>query len=530
MGHQKSNARRQFLRHATALLAGGGASAVFPQMSMIRAASAQQTGDYKALVCLELNGGADNFNLLAPRDSQSSGSHFDNYRQARGGVFQLVANEGGRALAFEDLMPITGRADPSNNVTVGDYGVHPECLDRPFTNDDGLSGDGLGIASLYENADLAFVANVGPLVTPITKTEFEQGIVPRPPAIGGHDRQRRLWRNGRTDLRWNQGWGGMIAAQLAGVPNGVIPLSPSISLAGNNLFGTARYLADGRPLQPYVMTAGGAEKLGVSIPQRTAVEEILALTYPELILSEAQKTVSNARMINDQLNTALRTDSAVISTPYQTSSGFDPVNGRYPAARIQLPSEDSGLDPNPLLDQFRQVAQMIKLSRDQASGIDASRQVYYLSLPGYDTHSRQMVKPQPDLTAMLSQALGYFSQAMKDIGAENDVTTFTISEFGRTLSPNLGGTDHAWGSHHLIMGGAVRGGKIYGQYPDAILNADSNANQDWSFARGEYIPTTSVDQMGATLGKWMGLGANELAAVFPNLGNFVPDLGFMESA
>ncbi len=172
------------------------------------------------------------------------------------------------------------------------------------------------------------------------------------------------------------------------------------------------------------------------------------------------------------------------------------------------------------------VARMIKLSRDPSAGVNQSRQIYYVRLTGFDTHADQMLE-QPLLFAALSQALGWFWQALGEINAQNEVATFTMSEFGRTLSSNGDGSDHGWGGAQVVLGGEVLGQRIYGRYPMMALNANDDVNQDWSFARGQYIPTTATEQMAATLGRWLGLPTGELAAVFPNLGNFSGPLDFL---
>ncbi|MEP6882396.1 MAG: DUF1501 domain-containing protein, partial [Dokdonella sp.] len=180
-----------------------------------------------------------------------------------------------------------------------------------------------------------------------------------------------------------------------------------------------------------------------------------------------------------------------------------------------------------LANQLKMVARMIKLSRDTSFDIQHSRQIYYVRIGGFDMHDNLMstgTNGHANLLARVSQALGAFWASLGEIGAQSQVTTFTMSEFARTLSTNGNGSDHAWGSVNMIMGGAVQGGKLYGGFPDQTLNGPV------SLSRGQFVPSTSVDQMAATLARWMGVTSNsDLNTIFPNLANFTSNnLGFMQ--
>jgi uncharacterized protein (DUF1501 family) len=236
-----------------------------------------------------------------------------------------------------------------------------------------------------------------------------------------------------------------------------------------------------------------------------------------------------ARAIDAELN--LRTSLRPASDPL---FGTPPTTGTYsqnndPKLRYVNPITGA-TGANGLAQQFQVVARMIDAALQGGTG--ASRQVFFVSLGGFDTHDNQNTA-QPDLMARIDQALGYFDTALGNLGARDKVTTFTASDFGRTFTSNGDGTDHGWGSHHLVMGGAVKGGDLYGAFPTLGLKNANNSGFDSSpdqLGNGVLLPTTSVDQLGATLGRWFGVADTELAAIFPNLANWdvsKRNLGFM---
>ncbi len=239
-------------------------------------------------------------------------------------------------------------------------------------------------------------------------------------------------------------------------------------------------------------------------------------------------TNHQASVVEQLVSSALNSAAGRLHTPYDYigPQAPSPDSNFYPDANLQVLGEDY---PNRLLDQLRMVARMIKLSRDPNAGVNQSRQIYYVRLGGFDTHADQM-QLHPLLLAQVSQALGWFWQALGEINAQDQVATFTMSEFGRTLSSNGDGSDHAWGGVQAVLGGDVLGHRIYGRFPMMALNANDDVNQDWSFARGQYIPTTATEQMAATLGRWLGLPMTELAAMCPNLSNFSGPLDFLPMA
>ena len=484
---------------------------------------------YKALVCIELNGGNDSYNMLMPRDSMNSGSLYDTYLQSRGG---LVTSGIGFAYPFDDMLPIT--APSGLNQSAGQYGLNPAFFDQ--SSQAGMP-DTPGIQTLFNQQKLSFIANVGTLVEPISKTEYENDLKPKPPLVGSHFQQQEQWATGRMEAEFPLGWGGALTAQLipAGSDNTVLP--PQVSLSGNNLFQTGGSISTGLT-NPYTMNTGRAEPLfgyfgNAGEVRRNALNELLANTSDNKFINSYSQVLSNAGNRAEVINTVISQGSGStasgdgwgrINTPYQSSGNFDPVNNSYPSPQFTL---DGDVHNNDLLARVRMIARLIKASRVDAAGINAGRQVFYVSLPGFDTHDGQRTQ-HPILMGRLSQAIGYFIQAMEEIGAQDEVTLFTTSEFARTLTPNGDGTDHAWGGVQLVAGGAVNGGRVFGKYPKLEIDADDDGDQNWSFSRGQQIPTTSVDQMMATLAKWMGLGDSDIDDIFPNLNNFSDrDLGFM---
>jgi len=536
MKHSQRRTRRDFLKKLAVGCAAGSAASTIPQLKILNqalAAERGQFGDYKAIVCLELNGGCDSFSMLAPRDSVSPGSHYDTYLNSRGGLY---SSGPGVAYDFNELLPITSVAGgPSGPVqTGGDYGLNPEFVDRPHNNGPIPTP---GLQSLYNQGDLAFLANVGSLVEPITKNEFINKLKQIPGGIGSHSDQRKIWDTaGPIDSSF--GWGGNLIGQIldGGSDNAIFP--PCISTSGNTLFQIGEVPGSTIPIIPYRINSGGATPLqffGGNNPKTLALNDLFAEEYFSLFSEEYKSTFNRARGFADVFNSLLNQGAGStspgdgwgrINTPYQTNGLLDPVNNRYPAAQVTV---DGVNYDNRVFNQLQMAARLIKISRNPDAGVNASRQVYFVRLPDFDTHSNQMQRDRFfRLMASVSQAVGYFSQAMQEIGAQDEVTLFTSSEFGRTLSPNGTGTDHGWGGVHFAMGGAVNGGRIYGRYPRLEINADDDINMDWSFDRGRYIPTTSVDQMMATLANWMGASNAQQQIIFPNLSNFNDsNLGFL---
>lgn len=516
--------RRRFLRQTSAALCAGAGAALMPGLGLIGQALAATRGGlpgYKALVCVYLAGGNDSYNLLVPRDSTTPGSRYSTYRDSRGGVHNAVSNPFGLALDFNALLDLG--TPPGHSFA---FGLHPQAADYVVTRN-GQNYHHPGLATLFAQQKLAFAANIGPLVQPTSMTAFAGGA-PVPPQLYSHSDQELQWHLGTTSAGTQHGWGGRAMDLID--PGGLPILSPCISVAGN-----ARFQVGGSVF-PYQMSAStGVTQLtnfsggfNFGDQRRAALDELLAQSSPHLLTQEYRAVLGRSRELAATLAAALASEAGRITTAYDYVGGTapNPPANFYPNANVRVLGNDY---PNALLDQLRMVARMMKISRDPFAGVDQSRQIYYVRLDGFDTHGDQMAQ-HPLLLARLTQALGWFWQALGEIGAQNDVAVFTMSDFGRTLSSNGNGTDHAWGGVQFVLGGAVQGGQIYGRYPMLVANANDDANQDWSFGRGQYIPTSASDQMAATLARWLGVGSGDLAAVFPNLANFSGPLGFLPAS
>ncbi len=508
MKYEQQKSRRDFIKAVTGTLCAGGVSSFIPQLDLFGSALAAQAKGlpgYKALVCVYLAGGSDSFNMLMPHDSTIVGSKYDIYRNSRGGVYNAGSNAQGLAIDFANMRSI----DPIGQAA-GSFGLHPSCADYNWGANPNPGVPTPGLQTLFQQNRLAFVANMGSLVEPLNKTEYNNRTKLRPPQLYSHSDQELQWQLSYTDANTKQGWGGRA---LDSIGLAATPLPACISIAGSNRFQV------GNTVFPYQMNTGGASSISnysttsssnAQNARRAALDQLLAISgqpvFNEEYRSLLRRSLDLATLVNDKL-----ANFGVINQPYQISNG---------SAQLTLNGTNYS---NSLLDQLRVVARMIKASRDPASGLNQSRQIYYVRLGGFDTHDTQMANAgQPLLMARISQALGWFWQALNEINAHNDVVTFSMSEFGRTLKSNVNGSDHAWGGNQFVMGGPVIGKTIYGKYPTLAPNLDDNVNQNWSFGSGQFIPTTSVDQYASTLARWLGVDNAALNALFPNLDNFSP--------
>jgi len=451
--------RRDFLRMGCCGIAVG-AAASFSRLGVINA-YAQTQSDYKALVCVFLNGGNDANNLIVPADSAGYAA----YKQARAGL----------ALSQASLLQI-----------------QPTSASTPF----GLHAKLPELQQLFNQKHLAILANAGTLIGPVTKQQVQNGSAPLPDNLLSHlDQQLQMQ---SAQLSYGQlpqvGWG----ARVVQVPNikalnasAMVPAN--ISLDGENVF------VDGDTARPAIVPPGSVTALdGFNLTdpadqaRYNAMQQMLTFTSGLSLVQTANGTMQNAFA-----------DTKALSDAFAGATGIKTV---FP--------------PNSYLGaQLQQVASIIQVR--QALGL--GRQVFFVQVGGYDTHSDQL-NVHNSLYADLSQSLAAFYQATIELGIAPQVTTFTLSDFGRALQPDsTSGTDHAWGSHHMIMGGAVQGGDLYGTFPTLALGGPDDAT-----SQGRWIPTTSLDQYGATLASWFGVADADMASVFPNIGNFTNSkLAFM---
>lgn len=364
--------------------------------------------------------------------------------------------------------------------------IQPTNLDTPF----GLHPSLAAIHPLFATGQLALLANVGTLTQPTTKAQYAAGI--RPESLYSHSDQQGQWQTSIASGASRTGWGGRLADAIAPQAGGTFPVITST--AGVTLYVTG---ATSRPLA--IPATGG---LGLS-------------GYTGGAASNARLAALNALLEIDRGNTFVAAASDITQQAIRLSATVNPILTNASSAIAPLfASQNSSI-----AQQLLAVARMIEARAATA----AKRQIFFVSLGGFDTHNNQLATQQ-NLLGQLAPALKSFYDATVQLGVAPQVTTFTLSDFGRTFQPAAGGgTDHAWGNHQLIIGGTVKGGALYGKYPTLALAGPDDAERE-----GRWIPTTAVDQYGATLAKWFGATNADVAAVFPNLAQFpAGDLGFM---
>jgi uncharacterized protein (DUF1501 family) len=461
MNPPKALSRRAFVRRALALSSLGLASR-FDLINMVATANAQTSSatDYKALVCIFMFGGNDGNNTVIPLDTAGYAS-YSSVRTAASGI----------QLAQSSLLPI----QPVNLGTP--YGLHPALVE---------------LQTLFAKSKMAILANVGTLTQPTTQAQYNAGV--QPFSLYSHADQQAQWQSALSTAPSGTGWGGRLADQVAGFNAGTA-FPVVTSLDGTILF------TSGAATNPLSIPVSGTFALAgfgsgsVAANSRLAAVKALLNQPSGNAFVAAQNSIANqALSLSATVNPILTASSPLVDPTF------------------------SGLNSS-IADQLRQVAKMI--AARAATG--AGRQIFFVQLGSFDTHNDQLNRQQ-QLFADLSPALKAFHDATVALGAANQVTTFTLSDFGRTFQPaSGGGTDHAWGSHHFILGDAVKGGSIYGQYPKLILGGPNDAEKE-----GRWIPTVSVDQYGATLARWFGVAPAAMSLVFPNIGAFpTADLGFM---
>jgi uncharacterized protein (DUF1501 family) len=446
--------RRRFLK----ALAAGGALYAFgrtPGTVMAQTAGVGGFGDYKALVCVFLFGGNDSWSMVVPR----SDAEYNAYAQSRQNL----------AIAKDQLLPV--------NALNGDgvlYGLHPSMQ---------------GVASLFETARCAVVANVGPLIAPTTKTQYQQKSVPLPPQLFSHNDQQDQWHSLRGQATSKSGWAGRIADLVAGQLSSQ-QLALNVSLSGNTLFQA------GEVATPYIMGASGATTFtgmgsgATATARKTGFTNVVNATYGSVYERAYAEIQKRALKYADLVNGAL---------------------AAAPTLATAFPANST------LATQLQTVAKMIAV-RER---LGMSRQVFFVATGGFDTLDDQL-QDQPGLLGNVSASLAAFHAATVELGVAEKVTTFTQSDFGRTLTSNGDGSDHAWGGVQLVVGGGVKGRAIYGRYPVLAINGPEDVGG------GRFIPAVSSDQYAATLARWFGVADADLPKIAPSIGNFAErDLGFL---
>ena len=474
--------RRQFLGQCCAAVSATGFLSALAQLRLIGAVASPGNGpvatgaaasDYKALVCLFLQGGNDANNVLIPADA----SGYSDYASARGIL----------ALPQGTLLPIAPKTPDGRS-----YALHPSLgIDQNATT-------GGGVKSLFDSGQLAFFANVGTLCYPTTKAQYSANSVPLPTQLFAHSDQQIEWQSSVPDRPFTSGWGGRVA-DLVNAFNSNNQISMAISLNGQNSFQVGKTVAQ------FAVSPSGAVYLNSSDRAITpAITDLRTSALNDILRSPSASLFDTA--FHGVTANAI-TDSAFLSTI---------VTGNAPFATV-FPTTDLG-------QQLRMIARLIAA----APQLGLKRQIFFARVGGWDLHASQVAAgnaaagAHADLLADLSRCVKAFYDATVELGVVNQVTTFTASDFGRTYNTNGNGTDHGWGSHHFVFGGAVKGGDLYGTMPALELGGPDDTG------RGRWIPTTSVDEYSAPLATWFGVSRTDLPLVLPNLGRFAkPDLGFM---
>ncbi|NKB99994.1 MAG: DUF1501 domain-containing protein [Pseudomonadales bacterium] len=437
--------RRRFLGHAGIALAGSTQLSTFA-----RVAHAAPGGDYCAMVCILLAGGADSFNILTPYDDD----RYTEYATTRSDL----------ALPQEDLLPLSFVGGAG-----AEFAVHP-----------GMSE----VQSLFDSGDLAFLANIGPLAEPTSRAAYDAGTVELPLGLFSHSDQIAVWQTATAGSRVNTGFAGRVADILEPrIATG--PVSMNISMSGTSLFQT------GEQITGYVMDPGEGVRTvaGYGDGSETLVpiiDNLLAIDYGDPFRS----TYANG--LRDAIDSGAELSSALTGAP-PLSTAFSDTD---------------------FSTAMRQIANVISVR----GALGVERQTFFVTVGGWDHHD-EVLDNQARMLPGISQGLAEFHAALTELGVLDQVTTFSISDFGRTLTSNGRGSDHGWGGNQFVMGGGVNGGQIFGDYPSLALGTDLD------LGRGRFLPTMSTDELYGDLALWFGVAPEELSTVLPNIGRFYDTSG-----
>ncbi|TAG24991.1 MAG: DUF1501 domain-containing protein [Burkholderiales bacterium] len=511
----QEHSRRAFLKRAGQLAFTGAALPTAINLAALGEAAAFNAGnDYKALVCVFLYGGSDYANTLIPADAASYAA-YQTIRGTTGSTLQngialgrtpeMIGGVNVPGINSSLLTPAAG-GDPVSAIglTGLQYAMHPSMS---------------GLRTLFNSGQAAVLLNCGPLVMPLSKANYNSGnrtLFPVPPKLFSHNDQQSIWQSSSPEGS-TIGWGGNIG-DLALNSNGGSSLFTCISITGNAVF------LSGDNALSYQVGRNGAVKINaIGSPYSfnsvgTAINQLISPNGRTHLLEREYSTVTKR---------AVDAEGAITGA----IAAFPTTNAPFNA----FPTGNS------LSDQLRMVARLIA-SRDT---LKTKRQVFMVSIGGFDSHDN-LISDHTRNMDRVSSALKAFHDAMSTLGVADKVTAFTATDFGRTLSSNGDGSDHGWGSHQLIVGGAVNGGKFYGYAPPVSVGNTTDVKDQWHVGQGRLLPTTSVDQYAATLAKWFGVEAGDLTganSVLPFLNNFAGraltvngttltyanDLGFMKA-
>ena len=449
-----NTSRRAFLQRASALSIAGTAAPWALNLAAMGEAAAATATDYKALVCVFLYGGNDYANTLIPYDTANYNAY-----QAMRPPLAYAQSALAATLLTPSMVPL-GSALPSGRQ----FALAPELAP---------------LLPQFNAAKRGVMLNVGTLVGPTTKAQYTAASVPLPPKLFSHNDQQSVWQSSAPEGA-SSGWGGRIGDLYAG-GNG------NATFTCVNVSGNAVFLSGKTAVQYQVTSSGPVALAGVQSPLfgssncSAALKTLVTATRTDVFEGEYNRVMARSLDAGSQLTAALASAPA-LATVFPTG--------------------------NALGDQLKLVARMIS----NATAIGAKRQVFFVSLGGFDNHDG-LITIHPGLLTTIADAMSAFYKATVELGVANQVTAFTASDFGRTATGN-DGSDHGWGSMHFMLGGAVNGGRFYGTAPAVANNGPDDVGQ------GRLLPSTSVDQYAATLGKWFGISDSDLLTVLPNLVNW----------
>ena len=439
---------------------------------IVHALTPQAATDYRALVCVFLNGGNDGNNMFLDLNQ------YGPYSTARNGA-QLAIPQA----SFLPVSPVSG----------GSFGFHPNMPE---------------MQNLFNQGKAAVLCNNGPLVEPLTRTTYQNGTGKKPLQLFSHSDQVGEYSTAIANAVSQTGWGGRLADKTLGL-NGAATFPSNISIAGVNLY----------------LTGVDTRQLAVADSNTTLANVLQLNNAPGASASDisSRMTSFNELRTFDNNFKLIKAASDTRSSSIQTDAALSNVN---PVLTTPFPNPSTSISR-----QLLQVARLIKASTDPTAGINMKRQIFFCQIGGFDTHSAQL-NGQGTLLQQLSQAISAFYSATVELGLQDKVTLFTMSDFSRTLQPSgtgaaQVGSDHAWGNNQFIVGGSVQGHTLYGTYPNLTPGGPDDTDGG-SAPRGRWIPTTSIEQYAATLATWYGLSSADLAAVFPLISHFsTSNLGFL---
>jgi len=463
--HQHSNlTRRSLLKSSAAMALNRISIPMATSLGLMADAAAQSANDYKALVCIFLFGANDHYNTVIPYDIPTH----TNYYNIRKGT------------------PTPGTV--YDGIAIGRNSLSETALSTPLSGGRqmALNPEMSALKTLFENKRASILMNVGPLVVPTTRLQYDNKSVPLPPKLFSHNDQQAYWQSSFQTEGGANGWGGRAADLL--LSNNSKSTLTCISINGNALF------LSGQNAISYQMSSTGATTVNAikgkslfgSASCATALQTLM--TQPSSLPMASDYTTVTKR--------ALDTYDGIVAAIGATASAS--MNALFPSSAT-----------NSLSAQLKMVARMI----EQQTTFGMKRQVFMVGMGGFDLHDF-LPTQHPALLQKLSTAMKEFDDAMTSLGKGPQVTAFTASDFGRTLSSNGDGSDHGWGSHHFVMGGAVNGGQFLGTAPEIGLSHNQQVGS------GRLLPSTSIDQMGAELAAWFGVSATDVKTVLPNARNF----------